>query len=92
MDIFIVLSLALAVFAVGLVVVAGVVLGRQLQRLTAAVRRTSEQLTALASELNEETAVLNLEAEALQRRLAESRSRGTDRYTPQEDRRIPAGS
>jgi uncharacterized protein HemX len=90
-DVFVVLALALAVLAVGTVVVAVVVLRRQVKALSAALRQSSERIETLARELGEESAVLSLETEALQRRITEGRTRAADRYTA-EDRRLSAGS
>jgi predicted PurR-regulated permease PerM len=88
---FVVLSLALAVAAMGCVVVAAVILGRQLRQLSAALQRTSEQVTALSAELDDELAVLTLESDGLQRRLSNGHGPGGGRYTPGKDRPIPAG-
>jgi predicted PurR-regulated permease PerM len=89
MEVFVVLSLALAAAALGMVVVAVVVLRRQITRLTAALRETSEHVTTLAAELSEEAAVLSVETEALQRRMA---SRGKTDRAGYDSLDVPTGS
>jgi cell division protein FtsX len=90
-EVFVVLALALAVAATGLVVLAAVLLVGQLRRLRDTVQSTSDRMVALTTELSEEAAVLTLEAEALQRRIAASRRGRPEEYTAK-DKRIPAGS
>lgn len=75
-----VLALALGVMAVGMVVVAVVVLRRQVQALTQAVDASMAQVRQLTTELSEESAVLALEAEAVQRRLAAGTGKRREGY------------
>lgn len=91
MEVFVVLALALAVVAVGVVVAAAVVLRRHLRQLTETLKGAGDRVRALTSELEEETQVLALETEALQRRLEEGRTGRRGRYTAG-DKRSAAGS
>lgn len=91
MEVFVVLTLALAVAAVGMVVVAAVVLLRQLRLLKESVQDATERVRGLTTELQEEAAVLALETDALQRRLAQGRDGGRGRYTAS-DTSAPVGS
>jgi Zn-dependent alcohol dehydrogenase len=71
----VILSLALVVFALGMVGVAVVVLLRAVRALTAAGQEAKERLAPLAEELQAEQAVTALELEALQETLAQGRER-----------------
>ncbi len=92
MAVFVVLALALAVMAIGMVVVGIVVLRRQVQALTQAVDATMAQVRELTTELSEESAVLALEAEALQRRLADGTDKPHAGYTAKSTRAPADGS
>lgn len=84
MSVFVVLALALAVAAVGGVVVAVLQLLRASRGLRAGVERATERLGPLTQELSDEAAVTAVEVEALQdgiERLSTSR-RDRTRATP----------
>lgn len=68
MSAFVILSLALAVCATGMVVVGTVVLWRAAKDLRAEAVRMGERLGPLSEELSAEMAVTTLELDALQRR------------------------
>lgn len=68
---FIILSLAIAVAAAGMVAVAVVSLVRSVKALTEAARQASARLAPLTEELRSEQAVTQLELDALQRRRRE---------------------
>ena len=64
---FVILSLALAVVAVGVLVVVAREVLRTTRRLTARVQATSERLAPLTQELQRELAVTSVEVEGLTR-------------------------
>lgn len=66
MSVFVILSLALAVMAVAVLVLAGLQLWRAVQRLMASAKGVTERLAPLTRELQEELAVTGNEAQALQ--------------------------
>jgi hypothetical protein len=69
-DVFVLVALALAVLALGAVVVAGVALVRAVKELSGAARAAGERVAPLTDELRAEQAVTLLEVDALQRSLA----------------------
>lgn len=69
MSVFVVLALAVLAAAAGTVVVAGLVLRRQIRGLLNAVQEANSRVTELATELQEETAVATLEIEAISERM-----------------------
>jgi predicted nucleic acid-binding protein len=89
MEAFVVLALALAAAALGMVVVAVVVLRRQIKSLTTALRETSAHVQTLVTELSEDAAVLSVETEALQRRMAR---RGKTERAGYDSLDVPTGS
>lgn len=68
MTAFVVLALALLVAMIGMAVVAGVVLRRQVQGLLRALDDAGSRIQAIASDLQSEVAVASLEVEGLARR------------------------
>lgn len=73
MSVFVVLALALLAAAAGMVVVAGLVLRRQIHGLLHAVHDANSRVAELATELQEETAVATLEIEAISERIGRGR-------------------
>lgn len=73
---FVILALALLAAAVGMVVVAAVVLLRHVRSLTSALHDASTRMSDLAAELDEEAAVTSVEVGTIQQRLADLRARG----------------
>ncbi len=67
---FVFLSLAIAVFAVGVLVVVVRELLRNIRGLTGQIRTTTERLVPLTSELQSELAVTSVEVDGLSRSIA----------------------
>ncbi len=84
---FVVLSLAIAVFAAGVLVVVVRELLRNIRGLTGQMRATTERLVPLTSELQSELAVTSVEVEGLTRSIAAMQEERSTRARSRKPRR-----
>lgn len=73
MAVFVLTAIALLAAALGMVVVAAVVLGRQMRSLTGALKEAGDRVSGLVTELQEESAVTSIEVGVLQDHLSDLR-------------------